>query len=711
VGIVVVTGPAGIGKSSFAVHLAHQLSHQFPDGQLFAHLRGTELSPAGTARILGRFLRDLGLPGTAVPTAQDDRVSAFRSLVAGRRMLVLLDDAVSEQQVQALLPGTAGHLVVVTSRRRLTGLPGARHVEVGILPESASVRVLTETVGAAAVAASPAATRALIDRCGGLPLALRIAAARLAARPHWMVEDLLERLDDEHHRLDEFVHGEMCVRSSIAITYDALSDPARRLFRLLGLPLWWTFPEWAAAPLLDVDNTTARELLEVLLDARAVEVVPGERGTVRMHGLVRAYARERLAEEEPAAERMAALRRLLGCQLYLTGRAHRLEYGGDYTILHSPAPRWISDSRTVARLLAQPLSWMDGERVRIVESVGQATRAGLYEYAWDLAISAVFMFERGMHFDDWRESHELALSAAHEHGDLHGEAAMRYSLGALAVAQLQPGPAVAHLVDAERLFVRLNLPHGRGLALRNLAFVDRLQGRHDSAVARYREALGLLRSVGDRVGEAHVLVGLARIRLEQDEPDGAGELLDEALVICRAVGNRRVAAQVLVTLGEVRLQRAEYEDAGRDFAAVLTVAQQTADSTGAAYARLGLGLAVLRQGGRDDDEGRSDGDGWLSVVTGHLDDGLRHARRVGDRMVEARLLLASAEAHAAAGRPTAATADLTRALGIFTELGARRWQAVAHRQLAEMHLAVGDEVAGAAARSTAAAILMSLSDR
>jgi DNA-binding SARP family transcriptional activator/tetratricopeptide (TPR) repeat protein len=724
--VIVVTGPAGVGKSAFAIHLAHQISARFPDGQLFAQLRGADPPLTGIGRVLGRFLRELGVPGAAVPAALEDRMTAFRSLVAGRRMLVLLDDAATEEQVAGLLPGTAGHLVGVTSRRRLTGLAGARHIEVGVLDEATSVELLSDTVEPEVVAASQSATRALIERCGGLPLALRIAAARLAARPHWKVGDLLDRLDDEHRRLDEFVYGELCVRSSIAITYEALPDQARRLFRLLGLPTWSTLPHWIAAPLLDLDSAAAVELLEVLVEARVVEVVPGGGHIYRLHDLLRVYARERLAAEEPPEQRLEALRRLLGCQLHLTERAHRLEYGGDYTLLHSPAPRWIPDTRTVADLLVQPLAWMEQELGRVVDSIGQAARVGLHEYAWDLAMSSVFLFERGMHFDDWRETHEVALLAAQRHGDTRGEAAMLYSLGALAVAQLQPEPALRHLTAAERLFAQLRLPHGRGLALRNLAFVDRLQGRHDSAAVKYHESLQLLRSVGDRVGEAHALNGLARLHLEHGLLDEAHGLLDEALAICRAVGNRRVAAQVMHALGDLQLVREEYEEARRQFAAVLMIAQQTGDSAAEAYARLGLGVAALRQGRRIGDEveellrqGRF-AEAEASDLAGHrglreaaeqLSAGRDYARRAGERMAEARLLLATAEAHAAEQRQTVAAADIAQALGILSELGATRWQAVAYRQLGDMNLAVGDDAAAAAAHSAEAAALASITGR
>ena len=722
--IIVVTGPGGVGKTALAVHLAHQLSDRFPDGQLFAHLRGAEPSPTGAGRLLGRFLRELGMPGAAVPATLEDRQSAFRSMVAGRRMLVLLDDAAAEEQVRALLPGTAGHLVVVTTRRRLTGLAGARHVEVGVLDEAASVELLSATADPEVVAASADATRALIECCGGLPLALRIAAARLAARPHWKVGDLLERLEDEHRRLDEFVHGDLSVRSSIAITYEALPDPARRLFRLLSLPTWSTLPRWAAAPLLDLDSATAGELLEVLVEARAVEVVPGSERTYRLHDLVRVYARERLAAEEPPQLQLEALRRLLGCQLYLTERAHRLDYGGDYTVLHGPAPRWTPDPRTVADLLVQPLAWMEQERGRIVDSVGQAAKAGLHEYAWDLVMSSVFLFERGVHYDDWRETAEVALLAAQRHGDTRGEAAMLYTLGALAVHQVQPEQALRHLTAAERLFAQMRFPHGRGLALRHLGFIDRVQGRHDSAAAKLRESLQLLRSVGDRSGEAHVLSMLARVHLEHGEPEPAHGLLDEALAISRATGNRRGTAQMMHAIGDLQLVRNEYEDAQRQFAAVLTVVQQTGDSTGEAYARLGLGLAVLGQVRLAGDEmeellrqGRfAEADGAdvarrrrLREAAEQLRGGIEHARRTGDRMIEARLLLATAEAHAAARRPTAATADLAQALGIFGELGAKRWQAQAYQQLGNMHLAAGDDAAAAAAHAAAATVLASLS--
>jgi DNA-binding SARP family transcriptional activator len=721
--IVVITGRGGVGKSALAVHLAHQISDQFPDGQLFADLRGAEQSPADIGRLLGRFLRELGVPGATVPAGPEARTSAFRSLVAGRRMLILLDDAASEQQVQALLPGTAGHLVVVTTRRRLTGLAGARHVEVGTLDESASIELLSATVDGAVVMASPTATRALIERCGRLPLALRIAAARLAARPHWKVGDLLERLDDEHRRLDELVHGDLSVRSSIAITYEALPKPARRLFRLLSVPAWATLPHWAAAPLLDQDPATAGELLEMLIEARAVEVVAGGDRTYRLHDLLKAYARERLAAEEPPKERLEALSRLLGCQLYLTEQAHRLDYGGDYTVLHGPAPRWNPDTRTVTDLLVKPLAWMEQERGRIVDSVLQASQEGLHEYAWDLTISSVFLFERGLHLDDWRETAEASMRAAQRYGDTRGEAAMLYSLGALALHQHQPELARRDLTAAERLFAQLGSPHGRGLALRNLAFLDRVQGRRDSATAKYRESLALLRSAGDRAGEAHVLVGLAQIYLEHRELDRAKGLLDKALAIGHAIGLQRGVAQTMYAIGELQLIRNEYEEARRQFTAVLATVQQTGDSTGEAYSRLGLGVAVLRQCRRagqeieellrqerfaEADQADTARRRRLREAGDHLRSGLEHARRAGERMLEARLLVATAEACVEEQREATAATHVAQAVEIFGELGAKPRQAQAYRQLGDIHLAVGNDAAAIAAHAAEAAVLATL---
>lgn len=675
---IVITGRAGVGKTALAIRVAHELANHFPAGQLYAQLRGEDARPLAAVRVLERFLRALGVAGNAIPETVAERGEMFRSLIAGRRLLIVLDDAASESQVIPLLPGTAGPRVLVTSRRRLAGLAGARQVEVEVLDRATAVRLLAAQSGRTLTGTELASAEVLAEQCAGLPLAIRIAAARLASRPHWSIGDLTARMLDGQRRLDELRYGEMGVRFSIALTYDALPDPARRLFRMLGLIDAPDFPSWITAPLLELAVPDAVELLEMLVDARMVDVTASGHGVrYRLHDLLRIYARERLAAEEPAAERTAALRRLLGCLLYLAEQGHQREYGGDYTVLHSAAPRWPLDASITADLLAEPYRWLERERGTLVEAVGQAARAGLHEQAWDLAISTVVLFERGMYFDDWRETHELALAAARQHGDRVGEAAMRYSLGALSVAELRLADAVSHLTAAQRIFDDCGIGHGIALSLRNLAFVDRLQGRTSEALSKYERSLDLLRVAGDRVAEAHVLNGLGRIHIERGEYDTARCLLEQALAICRTTGNHRVAAQTLHSLGEACVAQGDLAGAQSRFEAVLRTVRMSGDRIGEAYALHGLAVVAVGQHRLADAE---------QVLATRL----KLARSVGERMVEGRLLLTLGETQLARGRPTVAVGLLTDALRLFRQLRAPLWQARTLHLLGALHEASGD---------------------
>jgi DNA-binding SARP family transcriptional activator/uncharacterized protein HemY len=668
--VLVVTGPAGVGKTALAVRLAHQVAGTFPDGQLFVSLAGEGGVPLEPGRVLERFLRALGVSGNAIPDGTDERGELFRTLVADRRLLIVLDAAVGEGQILPLLPGTDTCAVVVTSRVRLTGLPGAAHSEVDVLDEEHSVQLLAVQSGRDLRDANLAASRDLAALCGGLPLALRIAAARLAGRPHWSVEDLVHRLTDGHRRLDELRHGDLGVRSSISLTYDGLAPSVRRLFRLLSLIQSSDFPAWVAAPLLDPEGVAASvESLEMLVDARLVEVATGPGGSrFRMQDLLRVYARERLAEEEAPAQRAAALGRLVGCLLHLADQAHRRLYGGDFTRPRGSAPQWTLPTAMVDTLLADSRQWLERERATLVAAVGQAARAGLPDHAWELAVSTVVLFERGGYFDDWRETHEGALVVARQYGNERAEAATRYSLGALAVAEQRWDEALAHLEYAQRTFDRLGDSHGAALALRHLAFVDRLHGRHPEAVRKYESALPALRAAGDRVAEAHVLHGLGRVHLDRQQYPSAARLLEQAVGICRSTGDRRVTAQVLHALGDIGRAQGDVPTAEARYRSVLQQVRDLGDQIGEAYALEGLGRVAL-------DDGRA-----VDAVP-LLRAGLDIARTVQEKMVEARLTLALGEAASADHRPQEALCLCTSALHTFRLLGAVEWQARSQRAI------------------------------
>ena len=396
--VVAITGQGGVGKTSTAVHAAHGAAHHFPDGQLFADLHGGSSHPVGPMRVLERFLRALGVPGSQMPEDLDERAEVYRSLLAHRKVLVVLDDAVGESQVSPLLPGSGAAAVIITSRRRLAGLAGAAHVEVDVFDADKSLDLLGRIAGSVRVHTQSEAAAQVAAQCGHLPLALRIAGARLSARPHWSIAQLVERLADETRRLDELRHGEMGIRPSISLSYEGASEQARRLFRRLALLDLPVFSGWMNAALLDLPLARAEDLLDDLVQAQLIQAVgtgSGVHSQYRFHNLVRVFARERLAAEEPAAEREAALERALGALLYLAEQAHRRQYGGDYIVLHSDARRWPLPTGLAEQLVSDPLSWYDRERAVLVAGVRQAAQAGFTDLCWSLALTAVTLLSPG----------------------------------------------------------------------------------------------------------------------------------------------------------------------------------------------------------------------------------------------------------------------------------------------------------------------------
>src|SRR5215470_16634471 len=377
---VVITGAvgkAGVGKTALAVHAGHQLRPLFPDGQLYVNLRGTEAQALAPAEVLGRFLRALGVQGQCLPEDVDSRAGLYRSLLADRRVLVVLDNAADEAQVRPLLPAGAGNAVLVTSRVRLAGLTPAEVIDLGVLPPEQAVELLGKIVGADRVAAESEAASQLAALCGYLPLALRIVGARLAAKPHWRVKRLADRLGAHHRRLDELVVGDLEVRASFALSYQAVGEVERRAFRLLGLLEVPDFALWMLAALLDVPAPDAEEIAERLADAQLLDTV-GEDAAgqirYRCHDLLRLFARERLATDETPATRRAALERTL--QIYFT-RAHgavrqlrlRPPELGDVT---APAiPRDPVDG------LAGSYKWLAAEHTGLAVSLDQVWREGL----------------------------------------------------------------------------------------------------------------------------------------------------------------------------------------------------------------------------------------------------------------------------------------------------------------------------------------------
>ncbi|GAA3157836.1 AfsR/SARP family transcriptional regulator [Nonomuraea salmonea] len=563
----VISGMPGVGKSALAVRAAHDHLASFPDGQLYINLRGAGARPVPPHDALARFLRALGVSGASIPESTDERAEVYRARLSGKRVLVVLDDAADEGQVEPLIPAGAGCAVLITSRAALTALPGAYRLALG---------------GAGRGRGRPAAQHdhrpSLRGRRRGRRRPARCAVRAAAAgpahrrRPAGGPPPLVDRPARGTARHRASPTGRAHPRAAVGA-----GEPGARLLRPGRAGPDAPSPAGAAGHaglrVLERGGPARRRrqgrrgILERLLDAQLVEYA-GVDGIgeprYRLHDLVRLHAKERLAADEPEGEGDAATIRLLGSYLALAEQAHRRQYGGDYTVLHGDAPRWDLDAATLDRLLADPAGWLRSERLGLLAAVDQAARLDLSETCWDLALTAVTLFEAQCHFEDWERTSETALAVAMHAGDVRGEAAMRHSLGSLDLFRQRYAAAKPHLDAAVDLFAAVGDRHGQALALRNAALIDRMSGAPDTALGRYRRALAMLREVGDRHAEAHVLGSIAQIHIDQGRTATAAPLLAQALAMYRELRDQRGAAQILNrTGGDAPRRRARRGGRGR----------------------------------------------------------------------------------------------------------------------------------------------------
>ncbi|MFE6685608.1 BTAD domain-containing putative transcriptional regulator [Streptomyces sp. NPDC057743] len=601
--VVVLTGPPGIGKSALAVHAAHRIARAFPDGQLYCDLGRAPGRRLTAGDVLGRFLRALGVPGEALPASCDERAALYRQLLAGRRVLVVLDDVATEAQLGPLLPGAGAGAVLVTGSPRAAGLPGVRALAVDVLEDDEVLRMLAGVVGERRVASEAQAAETLGRLVGRLPLALRIVAARLAARPHWSLAWMVERLSDEHRRLDELAHGDLAIRTGIALSYGALDHGARRLLRLLSLLDGPSTGGWVAAALLDVDLFQAVDLLDQLVEAQLLEVVgsdPTSSPRYRLPGLIRLFAREELDRHRDTDDGDAALARVIGGWLSLVDEAHRRIYGGDFTVLHGPAPRCSPAGLNLDRALADPLGWLESERANVCAAVGLAARTGQAEACWDLATGLVSLFEARCYFEDWEATHLQALESVRMAGAERGRAALLCSLGSLHLSRSQLNAARQRLVSALELFISLDDVHGCALARRNLALLEARQCNVEAALGHFWAALGEFREAGDHVGAASVLVHMARLEGDRGNWGTAGGYLNEALDICRGAGSRRVELQVRYVLSDLMQRQGRYTEAEEVLTDLLRQVRERRDVVGESRVLHRLGRVSARLGRNDD---------------------------------------------------------------------------------------------------------------
>ncbi len=703
--VVVISGTAGVGKTALAVHWAHRHRADFPDGQLYVNLAGyAPAPPLPPERALAGFLRALGVPAERIPPEVDEAAGLYRSLLADRRVLVVLDNARGPDQVRPLLPGGAGCLTVITSRDRLAGLAvreGARLLPLGVLRPGEALAVLSAVLGADRVGEQPEAAAEVAELCACLPLALRIAAAHLTRHAGQPLGGLAAELRAGNRLSVLSVAGDeqSAVRVSFDLSYAALPPAARRTFLLAGLSPGGDLSVPAAAALAAVPAGTAREMLADLTEAHLMD--EDEPGRFGMHDLLRLYAADRARAELGAPERAAAIGRLCDFYLRATTAAARVLYPNMQRL---PLPERFADTAGVADGdtgvafggHADALDWLETERANLVTTVTWAAGHEPREAAWLIADAMRGYFWMRRYAADWLAVAEAGLAAAAAGLAADGLAAGGLAAGgheddrerrAMAAAHISLAQAkrlltrydaaANHLEQAAALAQRAGWQQGAAAAFGSLANVYRDQGRMAESADNHRRALGIYRATGGRGGAATSLVNLGNVLLETGKAADAVAHLEQALAIHREIGARTAEGNVLNSLGCAYLIQGASEAAQRYFDAALAVHRESGSLEGEADDLSNMAELHI-------DAGRLDRARELAMAS------LALARRSGERRIEI-------DANNALGTTARHSGDLAtafrhhqEALKFAAEAGYRQGETVALTGLAQDQAGLGD---------------------
>ncbi|MFL6120747.1 ATP-binding protein [Actinophytocola sp.] len=605
-GAVVITaigGTAGVGKTALVVSWGNRMRQRFPDGQLYVNLHGYGPDePRRSGDAVALVLGALGVPAARVPGDEDERAALYRSLLADRKMLVVLDNAVSAEQVRPLLPGSPGCVVVVTSRRELPGLVagnGALQVVLDRLPTEEAVELLGRILGQDRVHAEPAAAVDIARRCAYLPLALRVAAQRALSSPELSLSEVAGQLASTRDRLDLLATPDndrsMNVRVVFSWSYDALPADAARLFRLLGLHAGPDFGIHAAAALAGVGTAEATRLLDVLTGAHLAE--RGADGRYRLHDLLRDYAAGQVAENEAAEDGAAAVRRVLEMYLHAADAADRA---------FSPSRLRVPLDPTACELPAvdsyqQALDWFELERANLTAATRQAAEAGYDDVAWRIPVAmTVYCYVRKP-WDDWITTHEIGLAAAERGREPFGEAAILTGLGAVNYELRQYRAAVAHLERACARWRELGHEWGEAIALNILGSAHRDLRQFEQAVTWFRAALDIWARIDEVWGKGVTLHNLGTTYRELGDADQAIDWLRRSIEVRRAMPDRYGEAWAIHDLGVVHLDLDQLAAAVTHFDQALTIRREIGDRHGEAQSLYEMGKAMRENG--DDERG------------------------------------------------------------------------------------------------------------
>ncbi|MFJ1806792.1 MULTISPECIES: BTAD domain-containing putative transcriptional regulator [unclassified Streptomyces] len=616
--ISAVSGTAGVGKTTLAVHWGHRMRKHFPDGQLYVNLRGFDPSGASRdpAEALRGFLDAFEVPPARVPTGVDAQAALYRSLLADRRVLVVLDNARDAEQVRPLLPGAPGCLALVTSRNRLTSLAAAEVAHLlalDVLTPAEATSMLAARLGAPRTEAEPAAVADIVTRCAGLPLALAVVAARAATQPRIPLATLADELRDTGDRLDALDGGDPAsqVRAVLSWSYDALSPAAARLFRLLGLHPGPDVGAPAAASLAGLPPARVRALLAELIRTHLLaESVPGR---YSFHDLLRAYAAELAHAQDEEDDRRHATHRMLDHYLHTALGAQRLLGPPADRILPHPAQPQVAPEQPADREAA--MAWFAAEHPVLLNTVHQAFETGFDTHVWQLAAALTTFHQRRVLWSEWTAAHTVALAAARRVGDPAAEACARRNLGNAASAL---GRQAEARVDLER-------------------------------------AAQLYRDLGDPGGEAHARLALGRVSTRQELRTEALDHSRRAVELFGAAGDRAWQAMALNNVGWDQAELGHYEEAIVHGRQALALVAQTGHTSGEAHTWDTLGYAHHHLGRHDE------------AATCYRQ-AAAPFHQLGDRYFEADILAHLGDTHHAARDRDAARSAWTRSLTLFEEL-------------------------------------------
>ncbi|MEV0388612.1 BTAD domain-containing putative transcriptional regulator [Nonomuraea sp. NPDC050643] len=547
--VAAISGIGGVGKTTLAVHVAHLVDDVFPDGQLYADLRGYTDEATAPESVLGGFLRALGIPADVIPDQPAERSALYRSILAERRILVLLDNARDARQVSPLLPGTPGCAAIVTSRVKLADLPSAKLIDLDVMEPDEALSLFSSVAGAERVSAEHGAAMDVVAVCGFLPLAVRIVAARLAARPSWTVASLVPRLADEQRRLDEMRVGNLAVEATFALGYGQLEAAQARAFRLLSLPNGPDISTDAAAAVLGTSGFETEEVLESLVDASLLEApAPGR---YRFHDLLKLFARRALDKAERPQARTLALRRLLGFYLASTQSAHRLAYEGSMI----PANLVVVCGGRAFTSVDEAVAWLIAEGDSLFAAINQAASSARADDqllpAADLLVAMEPLLEAGTHIREFDQGTRAVLAAAQGLGDQAGELRARYVLGRVLFAGNRLKEAEEHFRIVHELSVARHEKIVTGEVLNALAVVVGRQRRHTEALGLFDAAMRFYRENGVPAGEALVLSYSARDHLGLGRPEDAIAAAEKGLAIFTEIGSGAGTARARYHLGIV----------------------------------------------------------------------------------------------------------------------------------------------------------------